>query len=198
MITNKRVALTQLHPHPGNYRHHPAKQMKHLQASYRRFGQFRSIVVQQGAPNTYLIVAGHGMVEAMRAEGAQEVHIDILPPDLAPTEINAIMVADNRLSQLAEDDEVALLDLLQEQQGFDLFSVGYDDGELQKLLQNSRMPKLEQQEIFFETKEEVYIRLRVTPEIKERYERLMRHIVAPDDTERFRVLLSLVDITRLG
>jgi hypothetical protein len=132
------IPVEAIHPHPRNFREHPESQLAQLEASYERFGQFRSIVVQVKAKNDYLLVAGHGIFDAMKRKGATEVRADVLPTNLAPAEVEAIMIADNLLPQLANDDEVGLSRLLQEQQeaGYDLRSLGTDEEMLRQMLAN--------------------------------------------------------------
>src|SRR5579884_1137442 len=108
-ITRKTVLITQLRPHPKNYRQHPPEQIAKLRASYRRLGQFRSLVAiaDEQHPGDYLTVAGHGCVQAWGDVGAVTVEIDELAPDTAPDVVEAIMVADNLHSQHAVDDEAS-------------------------------------------------------------------------------------------
>lgn len=133
---NRIVSLDKLTPHPRNYRQHPEGQVGKLVASLARFGQGRSIVVQDG-PEGYLIVAGHGIVEAAKKLKYTELRADILPADWSPAQIEGYLVADNLHSQEAQDDETMLAAILQEQQdaGFDLASLGTDDEALRQLLE---------------------------------------------------------------
>lgn len=133
---NRIVSLDKLTPHPRNYRQHPEGQVGKLVASLARFGQGRSIVVQDG-PEGYLIVAGHGIVEAAKKLKYTELRADILPADWSSEQVEGYLVADNLHSQDAEDDQELLAAILQEQQdaGFDLASLGTDDDALRQLLE---------------------------------------------------------------
>lgn len=133
---NKIVPIEKLVPHPRNYRQHPETQVSKLVSSLIRFGQGRSIVCQDG-PQGYLIVAGHGIVEAAKKLQYTELRADILPADWTPEQVEGYLVADNMHSQDAQDDESALAALLQEQQdaGYDLTSLGTDDEYLRQLLE---------------------------------------------------------------
>lgn len=133
---NRVVPLDKLTPHPRNYRGHPEGQVSKLVASLARFGQGRSIVIQDG-PEGYLIVAGHGIVEAAKKLKYTELRADILPADWTPEQVEGYLVADNLHSQDAEDDTTMLAAILQEQQdaGFDLASLGTDDEALKQLLE---------------------------------------------------------------
>lgn len=134
---NRVVSLDQLVPHPQNYRQHPESQVKKLVASLQRFGQGRSIVVQDG-PEHLLIVAGHGIVEAARQIGYTELRADILPASWTHEQVVGYLVADNLHSQEAEDDEELLASLLEEQKnaGFDLLSLGTDEESLRQMLES--------------------------------------------------------------
>ncbi len=125
---NAIIPIARLTAHPDNYRMHPEAQITALVASLTRFGQGRSIVCQDG-PEHLLIVAGHGVVEAARRLDWQELRADILPADWTPAQVKGYLIADNALSEQAEDDTDVLARLLQEQQnaGFDLASLGSDD-----------------------------------------------------------------------
>ncbi len=132
---NKIVPLADLVAHPRNYRSHPKQQIDRLVLSLQRFGQGRSIVIQD-APEHPIIVAGHGIVEAARALQWQALRADILPADWTDTQIEGYLIADNLHSQEAADNEELLAMLLQEQQdaGFDLAAMGSDDETLRQML----------------------------------------------------------------
>jgi ParB-like chromosome segregation protein Spo0J len=133
---NRIVALAQLAPHPRNYKQHPKAQIDNLVLSLQRFGQGRSIVVQDG-PEKLVIVAGHGIVEAATVLKWRELRADILPADWSPEQITGYLIADNLHAQTAADDDTLLAHLLQEQQdaGFDLASLGSDDETLRQMLE---------------------------------------------------------------
>jgi ParB-like chromosome segregation protein Spo0J len=134
---NRIVPIAQLRPHPDNYRSHPDEQVRQLVASLSRFGQGRSIVVQDG-PTGYLIVAGHGIVEAAKRLNYTELRADVLPADWTPAQIKGYLIADNELSKNSSDDETALAALLEEQKhaGYDLASLGTDDETLRQMLES--------------------------------------------------------------
>jgi len=129
-----RVALTvqtrliaELRPHPRNYRRHPESQLEVLRRSLRDHGLQKPVVITPDGT----ILAGHGLVEAARAEGWSEIacHVYDGPhPD-------AFVVADNYSASLALDDEQALADLLQrlEADG-ELAASGYQEDDLAELL----------------------------------------------------------------
>jgi hypothetical protein len=132
---NRLIPLATLSAHPSNYRQHPEEQIHDLIASLTRFGQTRSIVVQEG-PQGNITVAGHGVVEAARKLGYQELRADIIPADWSPAQVKGYLIADNQHAQKALDDEEQLLRLLQEQQerGYSLDSLGSDEETLRQML----------------------------------------------------------------
>ena len=130
------VALDALSPHPRNYRRHPESQVARLSASLARFGQVRSIVVQEGADGRYLIVAGHGLIDAAREHGLTELRADVIPSTWTAAQVEGYLIADNETTRGADDDLVALAQMLEEQQGAGeaLEALGYSDDDLAALL----------------------------------------------------------------
>jgi hypothetical protein len=128
---NKIVPIDKLTAHPRNYRQHPESQVSKLVSSLVRFGQGRSIVIQDG-PEGYLIVAGHGIVEAAKKLQYTELRADILPANWTSEQVEGYLVAQ----------------ILQEQQdaGFDLASLGTDDESLRQLLESLGDGYLEDEE----------------------------------------------------
>jgi len=119
--------VTDLTAHPANYRRHPPEQIQVLRRSVREHGIQKPVVIQ--ADGT--ILAGHGLVEAARQEGYDQVPVHVYTgrhPD-------AFLVADNFSAQLAVDDEPALADLLRRLAAADeLAATGFTDDDLSGLL----------------------------------------------------------------
>ena len=113
-IENRVVSLDELRPHPRNYNRHPASQIERIGASLRKFGQPRSIVVWRST-----IIAGHGVVEAARAMGWQEIRADVLPDDYPEHLALAYVAADNELGRLGDPDQAALAAILEESRAQD-------------------------------------------------------------------------------
>jgi hypothetical protein len=136
-VQHATIALDGLIPHPRNYRRHPESQVARLEASLARFGQVRSIVVQEGADGRFLIVAGHGLVTAARAHGLTALRADVIPAHWTAQQVEGYLIADNESSRGADDDLVALAAMLEEQQhaGEALETLGYSDEELAALLE---------------------------------------------------------------
>jgi len=134
--TNKIVPLAAVRAHPKNYKIHTNADIVRLAASLKRFGQVRSIVCQEQDDERYLLVAGHGVVEAALYLQWDELRADILPKNWSPREVEAYLVADNRLHNEQNVDQTMFLQLLREQNeaGFDLNALGSSEQELQTLL----------------------------------------------------------------
>jgi hypothetical protein len=143
-----RVPLSSLVPHPENYKDHGDDQLSDLKASLLRFDQVKPVVVIPAARNTYMILAGHGLTQAMTELVAEhpdmcahlaEVNIAIVPSDWTPAQAKGYMLADNETSNKAQTDQAKLIALLEEQKnaGFDLASVGSSEEELRQKLEQA-------------------------------------------------------------
>lgn len=133
--TNQRVKLAGLRAHPRNYNVHPAGQVEKLATSLRKFGQVRSIVTWRST-----ILAGHGVVEAARLLGWQEVNADVLPDEYPEHLALAYVAADNELARQGEPDLAQLAAILEESAAADaelLEAMGYSDGEYKALLRDA-------------------------------------------------------------
>ena len=126
-ITAELRSIAGLRSHPRNYRRHPEHQLAILRESLRVHNQQKPVVITPDGT----ILAGHGLVEAARAEGWIEIacHVYDGPyPD-------AFVVLDNRASDLAEDDEAALAQLLSDLEAQDqLTAAGWEQDDLHELL----------------------------------------------------------------
>lgn len=86
--------------HPGNYRQGDVEM---IASSLARFGQVRPIVVQNSTGN---VVAGNHTLKAARSLGWS--HIAVVVVDMDDAEAEAYLVADNRASDKATNDDAAL------------------------------------------------------------------------------------------
>ncbi len=134
--SNSMVFLSHLDNHAQNYRQHGEHQLAKLRESLKRFGQARSVVAQEKPDGRYTIVAGHGIVAAARQLGFTQLRVDVLPSSWTAESIKGFLIAENRLSLDAEENEALLANLLQEQvdSGHLLDALGSSQAELQALL----------------------------------------------------------------
>jgi hypothetical protein len=143
------IPIEDLIPHPENYVEHPQAQLNEIKASLLRFGQRKSIIVQRNpGTQTYTIIAGHGLREAVLQlledgnipakvrDQFRTIKADPVPDDWTPAQSKGYMLADNETSRKAVVVELQLASLLEEQlrSGEDLTSVGSSEADLQELL----------------------------------------------------------------
>ena len=136
--TTEMAAVADLRSHPRNYRAHPGEQLEHLAQSLREHGLYRSVVVARDGT----ILAGHGIAEAAKQLGLEEIPVVRL--DLDPNDPKAmkILTGDNELTRLAEVDDRLLSELLREIAEADvdgLLGTGFDEQMLANLVYVTRM-----------------------------------------------------------
>lgn len=101
------VPVDDLVPYANNAKKHTSKQINQLRASLREFGFVTPVLID--FDNN--IIAGHGRVEAARAEGMTEVPC-VLVSNLTEAQRKAYILADNRLSETAAwDPELLKIEL---------------------------------------------------------------------------------------
>lgn len=130
------VKVASLKPHERNYRSHPEDQLIHLESSLREFGVYRNVVVARDGT----ILAGHGIVEAAKRLGLDEIRVARL--DVGPDDPAAIRVltGDNELARFAESNDRLLAELLRDLREAEggLLGTGYDDAMLANLVYVTR------------------------------------------------------------
>jgi DNA modification methylase len=125
------VAVNKLIPYAKNSRTHSLEQIGQIAASIKEFG-FRNPILVDGVG----IIAGHGRLMA-----AQKLGLDKVPTidcsDMTESQKKAYIIADNKLAMNAGWDtamlSIEMKDL--EDEGFDLALLGFDDKELNALLE---------------------------------------------------------------
>jgi len=122
------VALGDLSCHPDNPRR---GDVEAIRASIRANGFYGALVVQRSSG---FILAGNHRFMAAEAEGLDRV--PVIYVDAGDDDAKAILVGDNRLSDLAENDPELLAALLQAIQAGErgLAGTGYSDDDLAELL----------------------------------------------------------------
>ena len=111
-----------------NTRIHPEKQIDEMRRSLRKWGQYKNIVVDENN----LVLAGNGLVEAMRAEGLKKVSA-IIMYELSDNDKKKLMMADNKTAGLGIDNLNNIEALIGELSGdFDI--PGFDDEILKSIL----------------------------------------------------------------
>lgn len=109
-FVTERVNVEDLKSHPRNYQHHPDDQLDQIIASIDQHGFYRNIVVAQD--NT--ILAGHGVVQAVKKMGRDRVPVIRLPLDPDDPKALKVLTSDNEINNLAEVDDRILTEMLKE------------------------------------------------------------------------------------
>ena len=124
------VDINKLIPYINNARTHSPEQINKLRASLREFGFVNPVIIDKD----FNIIAGHGRVEAAKAEGIKEVPC-VLVDYLTEAQKKAYILADNRMAMDAGWDEEMLKVELEalNAEAFDLSLTGFDDKELTDL-----------------------------------------------------------------
>lgn len=128
------VSIDDLIPYANNAKQHSAKQINQIRASLREFGFVTPVLID--FDNN--IIAGHGRVEAARAEGMREVPC-VLVTNLTEAQRKAYILADNRLSETAAWDAELLQIGLEglEALHFDTGIIGFDAESLREIEVNA-------------------------------------------------------------
>jgi len=116
--------------HPEkNVRVHPEHQIAEFSRALKMFGQTRPVVIDE--KNT--ILAGNGLVMAMKANGEKKVFA-IRYDNLSAKEKKKLMMSDNRIFELGSDNRGNTNDFLAEFAGVGDFDIPGFDEEIIKML----------------------------------------------------------------
>lgn len=121
------VPIAKLVPYQNNARTHSPAQIQKLRSSLREFGFINPVLIDRD----YGVIAGHGRMEAARAEGIPEVPC-VFVDHLTDAQKKAYILADNRMALDAGwDEEMLKIELSGLQDlGYDLELTGFDAAEL--------------------------------------------------------------------
>ena len=127
------VDINKLIPYINNARTHSPEQINKLRASLREFGFVNPVIVDKD----FNIIAGHGRVEAAKAEHLTEVPC-VFVEHLTEAQKKAYIIADNRMALDAGWNEELLKVELEalEAEAFDLSLTGFDEDELTDLFKS--------------------------------------------------------------
>lgn len=133
MCQHSRMAdIADLKPHPKNPNKHSDEQVALLAKNIRHLGWRHPIIVSK---RTGFIVAGHARLQAAQVLNLTNVPVD--EQDFASdTEERAYLIADNRIAELAEIQNAAIKDLLQELDTgeMDMDLTGYTEKAIEELM----------------------------------------------------------------
>ena len=129
---DKLVPVGELKPNPRNPNTHPQRQIELLAKNIRYFGWRQTITVSN---LTGLIVSGHGRLMAAKHLGVSVVPVDYQDFASESDEL-AVLVADNRLAELAAVDLNELEKIASEWKAvdFDTILAGFEPADLEGLL----------------------------------------------------------------
>lgn len=126
------IATEKLIPYVNNARTHSADQINKLRSSLREFGFINPVIIDRG----FNVIAGHGRIEAAKAEGISEVPC-VFADYLTEAQKKAYILADNRMAMDAGWDEELLrveIEALQAE-SFDVGMTGFDESEIADLFE---------------------------------------------------------------
>ena len=124
------VDINKLVPYANNARTHNKEQILKLRSSLREFGFVNPVIIDK----EYNVLAGHGRIEAAKAENISEIPC-VFVDHLTEAQKKAYILADNRMALDAGwDDELLAVEMEELQNlGFDLGLTGFDESEIADL-----------------------------------------------------------------
>jgi DNA modification methylase len=129
-----------LRPYSGNARTHSKHQIRQIAKCIREFGFTNPVLIDRHNR----IIAGHGRVEAAKLLGMTEVPTICLE-NLSEQQIQAYVIADNRLAEKAGWDKsilaIELQHLLTINADFDITLTGFEMPEIDLILHESEGPR---------------------------------------------------------
>lgn len=125
-----------IQPNPKNPNTHPETQIQLLAKNIRYHGWRHPIVVSKLSG---FVVAGHGRLAAAKALGVAIVPVEYQEFASEDNEL-AVLVGDNRLSELSSLDINSLADIVAgfKEDSFDTLLAGYETADLEALLQGEK------------------------------------------------------------
>lgn len=124
------ISVDKLIPYVNNARTHSPEQINKIRSSLREFGFVNPLIIDRD----HNVIAGHGRLEAAKAEGYTEVPC-VFVDEMTEAQKKAYILADNRMALDAGWDEDLLkveLEALQDMD-FDLGLTGFDEKEIADL-----------------------------------------------------------------
>jgi ParB-like chromosome segregation protein Spo0J len=128
----ERVPAADLIPYTNNPKEHPDEQVQKIASSIKNYGFDQPIVVDEDNE----IIKGHGRLQAAELLGMETVPV-LRRDDLADAEKKAARIADNKSAESPWDDDLLSLEVEQVLDDFDPVELGFDDDELDDLLEDT-------------------------------------------------------------
>lgn len=118
------ISISELKPYPNNARQHPQEQINKIVNSINEFGFITPVIIDENN----MILVGHGRTEAAKMAGLDKVPFRRVT-NLSDDQKRAYILADNKLSDLAEWDEGLLMEELDKIE-LDMSEFGFDEFEI--------------------------------------------------------------------
>ncbi|MCC6738232.1 MAG: hypothetical protein IT452_04240 [Planctomycetia bacterium] len=115
----RRVKASALKPHPENFRVHPKRQRKAMQAVLKEIGYADALLARELPDGTLVMIDGH-----LRAETTPDQEVPVLVLDVTEEEARKLLLTIDPLAALAGVNDEVLADLIK--------SVDFDADELSK------------------------------------------------------------------
>lgn len=115
------IKINELKPYENNARLHPQDQVDKIANSIREFGFITPVIIDENN----MILVGHGRIEGAKQVGLEEVPYRRIT-NLTDEQKKAYILADNKLSDIAEWDE-ELLKIELESISLDMSAFGFDE-----------------------------------------------------------------------
>jgi ParB-like chromosome segregation protein Spo0J len=115
--------IADLKPDPQNARLHNERNLNAIKASLNKFGQQKPIVALPDGT----VIAGNGTLEAAKSLGWTMIAVNVF--NGSAIEAKAYAIADNRTAELAEWDDLQLVETLEwlQQNDFPIDVTGFDE-----------------------------------------------------------------------
>ena len=187
ILVQEIIDIELLLEHPENYQKHPEDQLEHICKSIEENGLYRNIVIS----NDNYILAGHGVVQALRKMNYKLV--PIVRVNLAHDDIRArkIMIGDNEISHMADVDNRQLVNLLKKinlDNDVDLLGTGFD----KMMLANLAFVSFPENEINDKEMAKEWVDLPIYNAYKDsEYTQLIVHFATEEDFNKFMSILQI-------
>jgi ParB-like chromosome segregation protein Spo0J len=134
------IPTSELHLNDENVNIHSSKSIEKIMKSIKDFGFLAPIVIDRDN----IVIAGNGRLEASQRLGIAELPC-IRAEHLDSNHLKAFAIADNRVADESFFDKGLLKSVVTELEelNFDLSSLGFDDTELDELLHDLEIEKIE-------------------------------------------------------
>ena len=115
------IQIDKITPYKLNAKKHPQSQIEGIAESIKRFGFTQPVVIDGKGE----IIIGHGRVEGAKLSGLKEIPC-VRRNDLNESEIRALRLIDNRISETGWDGELLNVDLESLDFDFEPFNIDFD------------------------------------------------------------------------